>query len=97
LGLGKLTMASTKAGSWLWSSGLTIYPKYLIVLKLERQDHLFFKTKIGDELLSFTDGVMSGIDGKLRFDLMHKKTQNNEWMDQFFGNKNIVSEIYISL
>ncbi len=45
---------------------------------LERQDHLFFKTKIGDELLSFTGGVMSGIDGKLRFDLMQKKTQNNE-------------------
>jgi hypothetical protein len=50
---------------------------------LERQDHLFFKSKISNELLSFTDGVMSGMDRKLTFHLMRERLEiMNESIDE---------------
>ncbi len=61
-----------------------------VVLKawLERQDQLFFKSKISDELLSFTDGVMLWMlcyvmDRKLTFHLMRERLKiMNESIDE---------------
>ncbi|CAG2103928.1 unnamed protein product [Medioppia subpectinata] len=40
---------------------------------LERQDHLFFKRKIGRKLISSTDAVLSDMDRKLRRELQSRK------------------------
>jgi hypothetical protein len=59
-----------------------------VVLKawLERQDHLFYKRKIGRNLVSSTDGLMSDMDIKLRRKLMEMR------IDVMFEARNNLNE-----